>query len=99
MAQRDTDPEGFKPPKRINITTLIALGGILIGIGGAYAKAEMASQQAEKVPQIETAVAVLQTDITYIKEGQEEQAKDMDELKQDMKAGFSEIKALIQGKP
>lgn len=99
MAQRETDPEGFKPPRRINISTLIALGGILVGIGGAYAKAEIASQQAARVPELETSVAVLQADINYLKEGQNEQSEHLDELKKDMKEGFSEIKSLIQGRP
>src|SRR3990167_3337303 len=58
-----------------------------------------AEEQTKKVPVIENANTGMVMDIAYLKEGQEEQSKDMDELKQDMKTGLSEIKLLIQSKP
>ena len=58
-----------------------------------------AEEQSKRVPVIENAITGIERDVAYLKEGQEEQSKDMDELKKDMNAGFSEIKSLILRKP
>mgnify|MGYP001563946418 CR=1 FL=1 len=101
MTQRSSDPEGFKTPSRISLSsimTLIAFIGAVIGVGVSLGKAEYAQTQAEKVPKIEQDIAVIQTKIDYIKIGQIEQSKDLDELKDDMKSGFEDIKTLIRSK-
>ena len=57
-----------------------------------------AEEQAIKIPKIEIDVAEIKKDISYLRNGQKDQSEDLNELKQDMKSGFSEIKMLIQSK-